>query len=266
MRLESELIPDGIRQTFGQFETASAAMLTFRIEITSESRFLRFQQSPNTPYPVELKIDGERLALCSPDFQGTYDAALRKGGLLMGSQAKTDERVYLGNLQNYARIVAGYELLHAGGLMIHSAGIVAGQTCAALFGPSGSGKTTSTLLARESHPIINDDLLLLTLRENTVLSHPHPFHGADCRQNYYGDALPVSGFYRLKKADHDSIQPLTKSQAVSSILSSVPFFSAALGDLVLGRVEQLVERVPVFELYFKKDIGFLSLLEAGVSS
>lgn len=67
-----------------------------------------------------------------------------------------------------ASLQRGNEALHAGAVVIDGKGV-------AIAGPSGAGK--STLLAElvsRGHPLLTDDILVLTDREGALLAHPGP--------------------------------------------------------------------------------------------
>jgi hypothetical protein len=126
-----------------------------RIEVYAGTRFIPVRSGP---WIIELTEDGGRLNYRSHFDAGWVEIEGGRGFLEIAPEA---------DVENFLRVVYAQLILRAGGLLLHAAGIVRGQSSFVFFGPSGSGKTTAARLSQE-HTVLSDDLVIVKIVNDRI--------------------------------------------------------------------------------------------------
>jgi hypothetical protein len=168
----------------------------------------------------------------------------------------------LRGLENYLRWTSADLALDWEGFVFHSAGVVKGGRAYLFFGPSGAGKSTVSGLSRPL-PLLSDDLVLVLKTGGTWKAAATPFAGSLPQEDKTPGAFPLAGLFRLVQAREHRLASLGPAAlAVASMLSCCPFAGgrSRREALLLPLLEDLRGAHPPFELYFRKDGGFWTLL------
>jgi hypothetical protein len=213
-------------------------------------------------YDLALDFGPDRVRLAGLDLMGLLEwgpsgpAAAVWTPLVAGP-------AFLGALENALRVLAAYRLLEAGGVLLHSAGLVSGGEAYVLFGPSGAGKTTAARLsAGVGRRVLSDDLNALLPAAGGPRVRQVPFAGDLGRAAVEPGSFPLRRLCRLEQGDGHRLRPLGPAAALASLLASAPFVNAdpfrfeALAD----RLAALAAAVPVEVLTFRKEAGFWDTL------
>ncbi|HVT58050.1 MAG TPA: hypothetical protein VHR45_06600 [Thermoanaerobaculia bacterium] len=202
----------------------------------------------NTPEAVRLA--GLRL-LARLEWRPTLAAALWT--------SEGEGELFPGICENFLRILVAYRLLEAGGVVLHSAGLLLAGSAFLFLGRSGAGKTTLARLASErGAEVLSDDLnavcpanpagpanpanppnppnpasppILPEARPAAALAlvHKLPFTGDLGDRAVQRPPAALRAFFRLEKAAgdaDDAIAPLSRAEAVACMLACAPFVNA----------------------------------------
>jgi hypothetical protein len=136
--------------------------------------------------------------------------------------------LFPGIFENFLRVLAAYRLLDLGGAILHSAGLVKNGAAYLLLGRSGAGKTTVSALAQaQGGEVLSDDLnALCPDRAAGCLVHKLPFTGEIGDRRAVRPPVPLAGLLRLEKDVRDELLPLSRAQAVASMMMCAPFVNA----------------------------------------
>lgn len=167
-------------------------------------------------------------------------------------------------LENALRIMVAYRILDLGGILLHSNAIVQGGKSVVLFGHSGAGKsTTAAIAAKLGCAIISDDLNAIVPETAGWSVNSVPFSGSFSSTPLPRiDKAPLHALYRLRQADFDSSSPSSAAEAVMLLFGNAAFVN---GDpyralRLLSILSELASDVPVSDLYFKPEAGFMDIV------
>ncbi len=144
-------------------------------------------------------------------------------------------------------------LSRCGGVLVHSAGVVRDGVGRIFAGRSGAGKTTlSALCAAEGWRILNDDRVIIFLRDGQPRMAGTPWHGS----GKFAEAgeVPLEEVYLLSQAPSERLESLDVSTARLSMLevTSIPWFEDDWSRGALDALDALVKAVPVHRFHFTR--------------
>jgi len=146
--------------------------------------------------------------------------------------------------------VLKYAVLQREGLIIHASSLAYNGKGVLFSAPSGTGKSTHTALWQKHLPgtvIVNDDMPIIRMEEGIPLLCGAPWSGKNSiNQNI---CVPLAAIVFLKRGTSCSLVPMKPIDAVWRIYDAVrkPVV-AELAKESLDRIEEILEKVPVFEL------------------
>ena len=205
------------------------------------------------PPDVAVERASDCFYIARHDFHGTVDTAARVAEVVVGTAREN-------TVDSALRVVMSLVLGADGGLLVHAASLARGGRGYVFAGPSGSGKTTLARLANAD--LLSDELSIVRVREDGVTCHGTPFWGELARG---GDnrSVPLAGFYRLYKAPEHERRELMRGRALAMLLENVMWFSRDADAVarVVALAADVVERVPCYELHFRRDDGFWTVVD-----
>jgi len=140
------------------------------------------------------------------------------------------------------------------GVVVHAAGVRRGQRAVAFLGRSGAGKSTlSGLLAgRPELDRMSDDRIALRRVAGEFRAWGTPWAGTE--RVAANESAPLAAIAFLHKSNETRLQPIDPSAGLEQILpvASVPWFDREQMLSCLGFCEDLLARVPLYELHFRK--------------
>lgn len=185
-------------------------------------------------YQLDFDFAADGLRLAGLDLMGRLSPLPLGGAALWTSSG--DAPHFLGAFENLLRVLTAYRLLAAGGVLLHSAGILASGKAYVFFGHSGAGKTTfSALSAVEGHDVLSDELNLLWPTPEGVIVESLPFAGDFGQRCRPRSRFPLGGIFALGKGPATR-RPLSFARGVaalaacSPVVNVDPFRTTALWD------------------------------------
>lgn len=221
-----------------------------------------FRTEPREPLPendLALGYDGRtgEPFISAPYFRGSADPGFSEGRLEIFSclNAEYEERA----LENYIRWVMANVLLKKGsGLLLHASASVVDGAAHVFLGPHGSGKSTAATLTKNGF-IIADDVLPVLRGNGVATAAAMPSVGKFPQDAEHTGSYPVKSFYWLIKSERNRIVRVGRPEAAGLLMASAPFIADTAGsrDGLFSAVLSLLESVPVYNLHFRKEEGFL---------
>ena len=210
---------------------------------------------PFAGYEVDVREEADATSYLRAD----YTASLAEGGSAATLRV-FDELALKHALMN---VYSAYLMKLGWGLLLH-ASCVSDRGGAHLFaGRSGAGKSTAASLSLP-RPVLSDEAALVKIdpdSEEVVVFHS-PFRSELESDDPARAGVPLRSVLLLRQAVCNRKAPLSKSDALLRLMELVfcwrrgPEESARALSL-LGR---LVDRVPAYELHFRKDDSFWELI------
>ena len=195
-----------------------------------------------------------RYRLERPDFQGIADLRAR-------SATVTVDDVNEYSLDSFLRVLYSLALVGAQGLILHAASLVRNGVGRIFCGRSGSGKTTLAGLSTDA-TVLSDELSIVRVAGPRASAYGTPFWGEFARAGT-DQCAPLAGIYFLHQARRHVVERVGARQALERLLPNVLFFSrdAELTGRVLAIAADLVDAVPCYDLFFRRDAGFWEVID-----
>ena len=174
-------------------------------------------------------------------------------------------RENFGNLlEHFLKSLLAYLAFHRGGLLFHSAGVLADGEVFLFTGEGGSGKSTVVSLSPDGLAL-NDDLVVLRPDGRGWWAYGTPLWNisATRRSGQTADGV-VAGIYRLTQDHRDYLESIPNAVAISELMANCPVVNVDPVELpaLMRRSRELAEAVKVQRLHFRKSAEFWPLLHA----
>ncbi|MGB9598782.1 MAG: hypothetical protein ACPLZH_02985 [Minisyncoccales bacterium] len=186
---------------------------------------------------------------------GSYFFAFRKKreeGTLLKVLAG-NKKYFLFAVENFLRWMIANSALSKNGLLLHASSKVIDNEAHIFLGNHGAGKSTAVSLIDEGFTIA-DDVALVMLEENSCFAYNMPAVTKFVQKEREIGRYEIKAFYKLIKSDKNKLRKLAKPLAFAAIVSSIPFLLNTNRHHYIAK--NLIERLPVYELYFKKEKDF----------
>jgi hypothetical protein len=166
------------------------------------------------------------------------------------------------SLDGVFRIMHTLFLASQGGFLLHAASAVRNGRAFLFFGPSGAGKSTIARFAPPDTTLLSDEISYVRNEQLGYSAHGTPFTG-ELGQPGANTSAPIAGLYYLVQAPRNHLTAMKPVDAVRALLESVLFFAEdpELVTLVFQSACDIVSRLPVYKLEFKRDQSVWDILE-----
>lgn len=239
-----------LRRRYCDFPLDAEPLLTATIALAGRER--------TTPlYDPALSFDHGTIRFTTTTYTGTIDARAGLAELAISSAYPLEDIEY------FVRVIYALLAFHAGGLLLHGAGIVRDGRGYLFCGYSGSGKTTVARLSPDDQ-VLNDDLVVALPSGGRWLLYATPFWNPTQMRPSGIKSAPLTALLRLVQNTTVFLEPMGAGQALAEITANVPVLPAdpSLSVALLLRGQQLLRATPAYRLHFLPDPSFWLLVAA----
>lgn len=166
------------------------------------------------------------------------------------------------------QILIMYILARHQGAVIHAAGIEMSRKGFIFAGPSGAGKSTLARLFnavmsqnKTGASVLSDERMVTRKMDGMFKAYGTPWHGEEATTR--NKCAPLSGIFFLNHGTENKVSQLEPRQALERLLkvTSIPWYDRDVMPEVLQFCEDLITRVPLFELHFTPGLEVVRFLE-----
>jgi hypothetical protein len=216
--------------------------------------------------------DGDHLILCSgfheqpvARFYCRLDRELSSASLCLDpAREGSDSEPFEAPVRYPMDQILSWGLLaRCGGFIMHAAVAVKDGVGWVFAGRSGAGKSTlSGLCHAEGWRILNDDRVMVFLREGELRVAGTPWHGS----GRFAEAaeVPLGGVYFLHQANEDRVAALSPKETRMALLDvgAIPWFVDAWSEKALAWVDALARHDVFHRFYFTRSAQAVRALAA----
>jgi hypothetical protein len=207
---------------------------------------------PFLDYNVAIKKDGSKVNFQRSDYliESTPDYT-------SATIHVHDELALKHALMN---LYSSYIVYHNWGLLIHSSCAIQNGRAHIFAGHSGAGKSTAARLS-EPRELLSDEATIVKIKEDEIAVFDSPFR-SELQSTGYQQPSSLAGIQLLHQADANRLEKLRKPDALLSLMDKVFYWShdPVETQRIMGLLRTLVEKVPVYDLHFRKDPTFWELI------
>lgn len=143
-------------------------------------------------------------------------------------------------------------LARFGDLILHAAGLVAGEEGYCFLGASGAGKSTlaTELLSQPGVQILGEDQVILRYLDGEFWIFGTPWHEHADRCSPAG--APLKKVYFVDRSLAPGIQPITPSEGIQRILQTafIPYYLPERLPQIFDRLSLLGQTMPFFSIHY----------------
>jgi hypothetical protein len=207
---------------------------------------------PFVDYQVQISPDSNKITYRRADYLIEVDQHYTTARILVYNDFALKHAM--------TNLYSAFIVHHGWGLLIHSS-CVDHQRKAFLFaGQSGAGKST---VAKLSSPrsILSDEATLIKILENDIWVFDSPFR-SELTMPYDYHSCQLAGIHLLIQSTENKTNTVSKSEALVKIMDKVFFWHHDHRETakVLSMCRQLVDHIPVYNLYFQKNDTFWEMI------
>lgn len=158
-------------------------------------------------------------------------------------------------------------LLFTPGIVLHAAAINWSNQAVLFSAQSETGKSTQARLwcEQENAELFNGDRPAITLRENVFYAHGTPWTGSD--PVVKNISRPIKAIVMLEQSSDNLVERISPQDAINLFLPRVmmPYFDEKLTIKALDIVDQIIQKVPIYKLKCRPDVGAMEVLKKELS-
>lgn len=157
-------------------------------------------------------------------------------------------------------LYSSYIVYHNWGLLIHSSCAIENGKAHIFAGHSGAGKSTAARLS-EPRDLLSDEATIVKIKDDKITVFDSPFR-SELQSTGYQQSRPLAGIQLLHQSETNRQEKMRKPDALVSLMDKVFYWShdPVETQRIMGLLRTLVERVPIYDLYFRKDPTFWELI------
>ncbi|MFD0771238.1 hypothetical protein ACFQZ1_21060 [Bacillus sp. CGMCC 1.60114] len=203
-------------------------------------------------YNVEICSDSDKITYQRADYLINVNSIYNEATISV-----YDELALKHALHN---LYSAFIIHNRWGLLIHSS-CVDHEGKAYLFsGQSGAGKSTVAKLSAP-RPLLSDEATIVKIDENEIRVFDSPFR-SELTTSYAYQSCHLSSIYLLIQSLDVKALPVKKSDAMLGIMDKVFYWhhDSLETAKLLDMCKQLVDKIPVYKMYFQKNDSFWELI------
>jgi hypothetical protein len=247
-----------IKFTFNQKKIADFIMENFcdlSSNITEQDMeitiFLGFG-SPFSDYNVYISKENERIIFRRSDYLIVAGIDYRSATIFVNNELALKHALM--------NLYSSYITYHNWGLLVHSSCVIEDGRAHIFAGQSGAGKSTAAMLSQPRN-LLSDEATIARITPNEIKVFNSPFR-SEINTTGEKECAPLASIQMLHQANQNNRVVLRKAEAFVNLVDKIFYWSHNPEETkkIMGLLKMLVERVPVYELYFRKDDTFWELI------
>ncbi|MDQ0414621.1 hypothetical protein [Mesobacillus stamsii] len=155
---------------------------------------------------------------------------------------------------------SSFIVYHNWGLLIHSSCAIQNGRAHIFAGHSGAGKSTAARLS-EPRALLSDEATIVKIAADGMVVFDSPFR-SELQSTGYQQPAPLAGIQLLHQSERNRLERMGGPDALVALMDKVFYWNDDPTETqrIMGLLRNLVEKVPVYELYFRKDPTFWELI------
>lgn len=245
MSIDSEIFAEFIQRSYQLIEEEQ---LHLDMHLTIKQGY----GVPFVDYHVEITKEAEKILYRRADYLIEVDTDYRTATI-----SAHDDFALKHAMTN---LYSAFIVYHNWGLLIHSSCVIEQSGAHIFAGQSGAGKSTAARLSAP-RPLLSDEATLVQITPNEIVVHNSPFRS---EMTSSGDTkiAPLASIQLLHQSLQNNRVKVRNSDAILQLMDKVFYwvYSPEETKAILRLLRILVDKVPAYELYFKKDNTFWELI------
>ncbi|MGE7760198.1 hypothetical protein [Peribacillus sp. NPDC097895] len=157
-------------------------------------------------------------------------------------------------------LYSSFIVYHEWGLLLHSSCVIENGKAHIFAGHSGAGKSTA---AKLSYPrtLLSDEATILKISSEKIEVYNSPFR-SEILAAGKEEIFPLGSIQVLHQSLQNQREILTKSDSLITMINKVFYWSdhPANKKVILGMLTEMVNQVPIYNLFFQKNDTFWELI------
>ncbi|MGV3464800.1 MAG: hypothetical protein ACO1OT_05845 [Heyndrickxia sp.] len=244
IKTDSKPILQWIQRHFKQVNSHNAIDLSINIKDGFGSSF--------TNYDVEILSESEFITYTRTDYKIKVDKMFQKADISVYNNFALKHA--------FTNLYSAFIIHHGWGLLFHSSCAIQKHRAYIFTGQSGAGKST---VAQLSTPriLLSDEAAIVNVSESEVKIYDSPFR-SEILSTYELDYCEPAGIYVLNQSLEVQKKLIKKSDAAFVIMDKIFHWhhDSMETNKLLSMCKQLIEHVPIYQLYFQKNNTFWELI------
>ena len=245
MSIDSESFTDFIQRSYQLIETDQ---LTPDMHLTIKQGY----GVPFVDYMWRLRKTTEKISYRRADYLIEADTDYRNATIFAHDDFALKHAM--------TNLYSAFIVYHNWGLLIHSSCVIEEGRAHIFAGQSGAGKSTAARLS-EPRPLLSDEATLIQITPTEIIVHNSPFR-SEMISSGEAEYAPLASIQLLHQSVQNNRIKIRKPDALIQLMDKVFYWGNSPEETkaILHLLRTLVDIVPAYELYFKKDDTFWELI------
>jgi hypothetical protein len=208
--------------------------------------------SPFKDYHVSIKKESNKVYFRRSDYMIESDLDYKNAAIFV-----KDELALKHALTNF---YSSYIVYHNWGLLIHSSCAIEDGKAHIFAGQSGAGKSTAARLS-QPRELLSDEATLVQITPDEIKVYNSPFR-SEIIATGPEECVTLKSLQLLYQSKQNKRVKIKKADALIHIIDKVFYWAHSPEETkkAMSLLRFLIDKVPVNELYFKKDDTFWELI------
>jgi hypothetical protein len=208
--------------------------------------------SPFEDYHVDIKSERGKIIFRRSDYLIEADKGYKKANIFVQDELALKHAI----MNLYSSFIVDQNW----GLLIHSSCVIEDCKAHIFAGQSGAGKSTAARLS-QPRDLLSDEATLVKITANEIKVFNSPFR-SEIQANGIEECTELESIQLLYQALQNKRVKLKKSDAIVHLIDKVFYWAHNSEETkkIMELLVKLIDKVPAYDLYFKKDDTFWELI------